>query len=119
MTSGMQQALDAIASPTRQEIIRLVWSEELPAGEIAARFEISWPAVSQNLRVLREAGLVLERREGTHRFYRADRAALGPLEPVLRRMWRSNLARLKELAEAEAGSSRRSRSRTTARRRTR
>lgn len=95
----MQPLLDAIASPRRREILRLVWERELTAGEIASRFDVSWPAVSQNLGVLRRAGLVIERREGTRRFYRAQQKALGPLEPALRQMWEQDLDRLKEAVE--------------------
>jgi DNA-binding transcriptional ArsR family regulator len=94
-------ALTALSSPVRREILRLVWSEERPAGEIARAFEVSWPAVSQNLRVLKEAGLVRERRDGTRRLYRADRAALKPLESYLRKMWARRIDRLRLLAEAE------------------
>lgn len=101
----MQEALEAITSPRRREILRLVWDRELTAGEIAARFDVSWAAVSQNLRVLREANLVAERRQGTRRYYRADRTALGPLEAVLRDMWREDLGRLRELVEADRGGS--------------
>jgi DNA-binding transcriptional ArsR family regulator len=97
----VQEALDAISSPRRREILRLVWDRELTAGEIAATFDVTWAAVSQNLRVLREAGLVRERREGNRRIYRTDRAALGPLGRVLRQMWSDDLARLRHLAEAE------------------
>src|SRR6266516_8170002 len=97
----MQTVLDAVSSPRRRTILRLVWDDELSAGEIASRFDISWPAVSQNLRVLREAGLVKERRDGNRRLYRADRRALGPLGVVVRRMWEQDLAELKRLAEAE------------------
>jgi DNA-binding transcriptional ArsR family regulator len=87
----VQAVLDAISSPRRREILRLVWNEELSAGEIAGRFDVSWPAVSQNLKVLRTAGLVRERREGTRRFYRADREALGPVGDMLRQMWEQDL----------------------------
>ena len=87
----MQAVLDAISSPRRREILRLVWDEELSAGEIAGKFDVSWPAVSQNLKVLRTTGLVRERREGTKRFYRADREALGPVGDVLRQMWEQDL----------------------------
>jgi DNA-binding transcriptional ArsR family regulator len=62
--------------------------------------------VSQNLRLLKNAGLLTERRQGTHRYYKADRRALGPLEVVLRQMWTRDLGRLRELAEAEARSKR-------------
>jgi DNA-binding transcriptional ArsR family regulator len=79
----------------------MVWERELSAGDIAGEFDVTWAAVSQNLRVLREAGLVLERRDGNHRLYRANHAALGPLERALKQMWQDDLARLRHLAEAE------------------
>jgi len=90
-----------LSSPVRREILRLVWTEERPAGDIARAFTVSWPAVSQNLRVLKEAGLVRERREGTRRLYRADRAALKPLEAYLRKTWSRKIDRLRLLAETE------------------
>jgi DNA-binding transcriptional ArsR family regulator len=93
--------LPALSSPRRREILRLVWSEERAAGEIAKAFDVTWPAISQNLRVLKEAGLVKERRIGTSRLYKADRVALKPLEPYLRSMWSRNVDRLRLLAEAE------------------
>src|SRR5438105_9586926 len=101
MTAQLADPLTALASPRRREIVRLVWSEELSAGEIARAFDVSWPAISQNLRVLHEAGLVRQRRVGTSRLYRADRAALKPLERYLRRMWARKIDRLRLLAEAE------------------
>jgi DNA-binding transcriptional ArsR family regulator len=91
--------LEAISSPRRREILRLVWDRELAAGDIAARFDVSWPAISQNLRVLRKAGLVTERHETNRRFYRADRAALGSLRPVLEEMWSADLERLRQAVE--------------------
>ena len=93
--------LSALSSPRRREILRLVWSDERSAGEIARTFDVSWPATSQNLRVLKESGLVRERRSGTSRLYRANRAALRPLEAYLRRMWERDIDRLALLAEAE------------------
>lgn len=93
--------LAALSSPVRREIVRLVWSEERPAGDIASAFTVSWPAVSQNLRVLKDAGLIRERRDGTRRLYRADRAALRPLEGYLRKTWSRKIDRLRLLAEAE------------------
>jgi DNA-binding transcriptional ArsR family regulator len=95
----MQAHLKAISNPRRREILRLVWDRELSAGQIAARFDVSWPAVSQNLNVLRQAGLLSERREGARRLYRTHREALGPLEVVLRDMWEQDLDRLKDVVE--------------------
>jgi len=97
----MQTVLDAISSPRRREILRLVWDGELSAGEIAARFDVSWPAVSQNLKVLRAAGLVRERRDGTKRFYRADREALGPVGALLRQMWEQDLDALERTIQRD------------------
>ncbi|HEX7247546.1 MAG TPA: metalloregulator ArsR/SmtB family transcription factor [Actinomycetota bacterium] len=94
--------LEALSSPRRREILRLVWDQELSAGEIAARFDVSWPAISQNLGVLRKAGLVTERREATRRYYRADREAAGPLASVLEQMWSHDLATLQRVIEDEA-----------------
>ena len=59
----MHDALTALANPRRREIVRLVWDRERSAGEIAASFDVSWPAISQNLRILKETGLLTERRE--------------------------------------------------------
>jgi len=101
MVPVQEAALQAIASPRRREILRLVWNTELSSADIAAHFEISWPAVSQNLGVLKDAGLIRERRLGTRRLYRADRAQLGPLKAVLKAMWEADLDRLADLAEAE------------------
>ncbi len=98
---AVSDPLSALSSPRRREILRLIWSEELPAGDIARAFDVSWPAISQNLRVLKDSGLVRERRAGTSRLYRADRAALRPLEAYLRRMWGRDVDRLRLLAEAE------------------
>jgi DNA-binding transcriptional ArsR family regulator len=85
-----------------------VWDRELSAGEIASHFDdVSWAAVSQHLRVLREAGLLRERREGNHRLYRADRSALGPLRSVLKSLWSQDLDRLRTLAEGNPRGARR------------
>lgn len=94
-----QQTLDAISSSTRREILRLVWDRELSAGEIASHFDVSWPAVSQHLSVLRREGLVTERRDGRRRLYRAEPKALGPLAAALREMWRVDLRALKREVE--------------------
>jgi DNA-binding transcriptional ArsR family regulator len=97
----VQAALNAVSSPRRRQILRLVWDDELPAGEIASHFDVTWAAVSQNLRILRQAGLVTERRDGNRRLYRADRRAIRPLERVLRAMWEADLSELRRLAESE------------------
>ena len=93
--------LAALSSPRRREILRLIWERERSAGEIASAFDVTWPAISQNLRVLRESGLVTERRLGTSRMYIADREALRPLEAFLQSMWARRVDRLRLSAEAE------------------
>src|SRR2546425_57561 len=60
----VQAVFDAVSTPRRRAILGMVWDDELSAGEIASRFDVSWPAISQNIRVLREAGLLKERRDG-------------------------------------------------------
>jgi DNA-binding transcriptional ArsR family regulator len=99
---AIEDAMEAIANPRRRQILRLVWDAERSAGEIAAASDVSWPAVSQNLRLLKNSGLLIERRQGTRRYYRVDRRALGPLEAILRQMWVRDLGRLKQAAEQEA-----------------
>ena len=93
--------LEAVVNPRRREILRLVWERELSAGEIATHFDVTWPAISQNLGVLRRAGLVLERRDATRRYYRADRAAAGSLALVLEEMWSRDLDRLRLAVEGD------------------
>ena len=94
--------LAAVASPRRQEILRLVWSDELSAGAIHdAMPDVTFGAVSLQLRALQAAGLVDARAQGRHRFYRARRAALGPLAEVLARLWDDALWRLTLAAELE------------------
>ena len=93
-------AVRVIADPRRREILRLVWDGERAATEIADHFDITFGAVSQHLGVLRKAGLVVVRRDGTRRFYRANRDALQPFASLLRDMWADELDRLATLAEA-------------------
>jgi DNA-binding transcriptional ArsR family regulator len=92
-------AVRAVAEPRRREILRLCWDRERTAGEIAGHFDVTFGAVSQHLAVLRETGLVAVRREGTRRYYRADRQALGPLAAYLESLWADQLDALAVLAE--------------------
>jgi DNA-binding transcriptional ArsR family regulator len=95
--------LAAIASPRRREILRLVWSEEMAAGDIAAGMpDVTFGAVSLQLRVLQEAGLVVCRADQKNRFYKAKREPLGPVAKSLERMWDDALWRLKLAAQLEA-----------------
>jgi DNA-binding transcriptional ArsR family regulator len=93
-------SVKVIAEPRRREILRLCWRTELTAGDLAARFDITFGAVSQHLKVLRDADLVTVRRDGTRRYYRANRAGLGPLAAYLEAMWATEVDRLAALAEA-------------------
>jgi len=94
--------LEAIASPRRREILRLVWHGEQTAGAIHhAMPDVTFGAVSLQLRLLAQAGLVSVRPEQRRRFYRARREALGPVAKILKRMWDDALWTLKLAAELE------------------
>jgi DNA-binding transcriptional ArsR family regulator len=96
----MDKALRALADGTRRQILALVWRNELTAGDIASEFAMTRPAVSQHLTVLRESELVLVRKAGVRRYYRANRKALAQLRAELGAFWDDGLARLKNAAEA-------------------
>jgi|RhiMethySRZTD1v2_1073278.scaffolds.fasta_scaffold768063_2 DNA-binding transcriptional ArsR family regulator len=93
-------AVKVIAEPRRRELLRLCWRDECTASDLAARFDVTFGAVSQHLKVLRDAGLVTVRRDGTRRYYRANQQALGPLAQYLESMWEDQVERLATLAEA-------------------
>ena len=97
----MEAALRAIAGPRRRQILTLVRDAELSAGEIAAQFEVTRPAVSQDLTLLKEAGLVTERRNGTRRLYRVRPEGLAPLKSFLDEFWDDRLEALKRESERE------------------
>ncbi len=98
----MPAVLNAIGSPRRREILRLVWKEEQPAGAIhRAMPDVTFGAVSLQLRELLKAGLVEARMEHRNRFYRARRDVLGPVAAVLEAMWDDKLWKLKLAAELE------------------
>jgi DNA-binding transcriptional ArsR family regulator len=97
----MDDALHAIAEPNRRRILTLVRDGELTVGAIASQFDVTRPAISQHLKVLREAGLVSERREGTRRYYRARPEALRELRDFLADFWDDRLTELKSAAESE------------------
>jgi DNA-binding transcriptional ArsR family regulator len=98
----METVLKAIAEPRRLEILRLIWQRERAAGDVAAHFDISRPAISKHLRVLREAGLLEERRVGTQRFYRARPERLADVRRFLETFWDEGLAAIKRSAEDDA-----------------
>jgi DNA-binding transcriptional ArsR family regulator len=94
-------ALKALAEPRRREILRLVWLRELPATDSARHFgDVTRPAISQHLGVLKEAGLVAERRDGTRRLYRARQEEMAKVRAFLDDYWTAGLERLRDVAEA-------------------
>ena len=95
----MEAALRAIAEPRRRRILELVGDRELSAGEIASHFEVTRPAISQHLGVLKEAGLVNERRNGTQRLYTARPQGLAELKAFLDGFWDEKLEALQREAE--------------------
>jgi DNA-binding transcriptional ArsR family regulator len=102
-TGAVDAALRALADPSRRTILRLVRNRELPAGEIARHFPYSRPAVSQHLRVLKDAGLVTERRDGTRRIYELAPDGLAELRGYFDRFWSEALANFKAAAESTKG----------------
>lgn len=101
--------LRALADPHRRRILRLVSHDELPAGRIAARFTLTQQAVSRHIGVLKDAGLLEERREGTRHLYSLHREALEPVRAVLAEFWPDALSRLKAAVESDHPESERSR----------
>ncbi len=97
----MEAALRAIAEPRRRQILELVRERELSAGAIASQFDVTRPAISQHLGVLKEAGLVDERRNGTQRLYRARPQGLSELKAFLDGFWDAKLEALQRAAERE------------------
>jgi DNA-binding transcriptional ArsR family regulator len=97
----VETVLKAIAEPRRQEILRLLWQRERAAGEVAAHFDISRPAISKHLRILKEAGLLEERRVGTQRLYRARPERLADARRFLESFWDEGLAAIKRSAEGD------------------
>ena len=97
----MQASLDALAEPRRREILALIRDRELPAGEIAANFDVTRSAISQHVGVLKHAGLVTERREGTKRLYRARPEGLADLRAFLDEFWSERLDVLVREAQRE------------------
>jgi DNA-binding transcriptional ArsR family regulator len=99
MAYGTGDALAALADPTRRAIFERLAERPQAVGELAAELPVSRPAVSQHLRVLKEAGLVNDERRGTRRLYRVDAAGLAELREYLEGFWSDALATFKEVAE--------------------
>src|SRR2546430_13228580 len=95
------EVFEAVAQPKRREIMRLLSSRELSAGEIASRFAVTQPAISQHLKVLKDVGLVSERREGTKRMLTVRAEGLAERNDFLAEVLPSGLARLTEAAETD------------------
>lgn len=104
----MDAILQALSDGTRRRILALVWRNERTAGEIASNFRMSRPGVSQHLGVLLKSNLLVVRRAGTRRLYRANHRALARLRAQLGAFWDSRLAHLKDTAETAEGTRRRS-----------
>lgn len=100
-TSDFDAVTRAIAEPRRRRILDLTRDAELSAGEIASDFEISRPAISQHIAVLRGAGLLDERRDGTRRLYRARPEGLAGVRDFVEQFWTDRLERLRLAAELE------------------
>jgi DNA-binding transcriptional ArsR family regulator len=97
------QALQALGDPTRRSVLEELRDDPRAVGEIASRLPVSRPAVSQHLRVLKEAGLVTERQNGTRRLYRVDPDGLAEVREYLEGFWEEALANFKAAAEREEG----------------
>src|SRR6266480_780484 len=95
------EVFEAIAQPKRREILQLLAAGELSAGEVASRFAVTQPAISQHLKVLKETGLVSERRDGTRRLYSVRPEGLADLHGFLAQVLPAGLERLKQAAEEE------------------
>jgi DNA-binding transcriptional ArsR family regulator len=93
--------MDALGDPTRRRIFERLRDGPRAVGELAAELPISRPAVSQHLRVLKEAGLVTERKDGTRRLYRVDPHGLTDLRQYFESFWDEALAAFAAAAEAE------------------
>ena len=103
MTNRIAVALTALSDPTRRAIFERVGERPAAVGDIAAGLPVSRPAVSQHLKVLKEAGLVTDTPDGTRRIYRIDPRGLGALRDWLDRFWGGQLAAFKDFADKEGG----------------
>jgi DNA-binding transcriptional ArsR family regulator len=99
--ANVHAAFDALGDPTRRHIFEKLARGSMPVGKLAAGLDITRPAVSQHLKVLKEAGLVVDRKDGTRRVYRVDPRGVDGLRSYLDRFWDRALAAFKAAAEAE------------------
>lgn len=104
VTYKQAAVFQALADPTRRDILDLLRTTERTAGDVADRFPVSRPAVSRHLRVLRQAGLVSQRKEARARWYRLEPAALREVDRWLARyrvFWGARLHDLKRYVEQQ------------------
>jgi DNA-binding transcriptional ArsR family regulator len=106
---GHEQVFAALGDPTRRRVFELLRSGPRAVGELSEQLPVSRPAVSQHLRVLKEAGLVIERSEGARRLYSVQPEGVAELRAYLDRMWGGVLDSFKQAADSTARSSRVSR----------
>ena len=99
----MDDPIRALAEPKRRAILELIAQDELSAGQIAQHFDVTRPAVSQHLTILKSAGLIAERRDGTKRLYRVEPGGISELRRFVENLWSSALDTARRLVEAEAG----------------
>jgi DNA-binding transcriptional ArsR family regulator len=102
----MADVFQVLAEPRRRDMLVLLAEDERTAGDIARRFDVTRQAVSQHLRILLEAGLIRERREGTRRWYSARPEGLAEVRTYVEAMWPTALGDLKAAAEHEHASTR-------------
>lgn len=93
------RVLDALGDPTRRAVLELIRGGARPVGEIAKELPVSRPAVSQHLHILKEAGLVRDRKQGTRRLYSVDPGGLHALRSYLEGFWAAALEAFKDVAE--------------------
>jgi DNA-binding transcriptional ArsR family regulator len=106
LPSGKHDVFQAIADPTRREVLKLLVDQEMPVTAISGHFPISRTAVSKHLRILSEAGLVKERKVGRETRYRLETQPLQELRSWLQyyeRYWENKLSALQRLVETEDG----------------
>lgn len=99
--TNVDAAISALGDPTRKTIFERLTRGPLAVGELASDLPVSRPAVSQHLKVLKEAGLVVDRRQGTRRLYQADPQALADLRAYFDAFWDQSLAAFRAAAERE------------------
>lgn len=102
-----ERALDALGDPTRRAILDLLRRGARPVGELANRLPVSRPAVSQHLKILKGAGLVMDRRNGTQRVYHLNADGIAGVRAHLDAFWSAALANLKAVAESDQRTSKR------------